>query len=138
MKNSFMVFGHAHEYITLRSKDFAFSSAVEREVCHKCGKTRLEIELEARIAELNKQHCGDGAALYAEIEAELQRAAEKYEPEFADIMQALGVLYAEFCELRDEIIQHSPPERVREEAIQVAAMAQKLVRYLDGKAGGQS
>ena len=77
-------------------------------------------------------------SIYSDIDAELKRAAEKYEPEFVDIMQALGVIYAEFCELRAEIIKHSPPERVREEAIQVAAMAQKLVQYLDGKTGGQS
>ena len=95
-----------------------------------CG-AKYRIDTEALTYDRIVSH-----SVYADIEAELKRAAEKYEPEFSDIMQALGVICAEFCELRDEIIKHSPPERVREEAVQVAAMATKLVQYLDGKAGG--
>ena len=95
-----------------------------------CG-AKYRIDTEALTYDRIVSH-----SVYHDIEAELKRAAEKYEPEFSDIMQALGVIYAEFCELRDEIIKHSPPKRVREEAVQVAAMTTKLVQYLDGKAGG--
>ena len=72
-------------------------------------------------------------SVHADIEAELKRAAEKYEPEFSDIMQALGVITAEYTELANEIIRHSPPERVREEAVQVAAMSEKLASIWTGR-----
>lgn len=71
------------------------------------------------------------AGIYADISAELDRAGAKYEPRFHSLNEALGTIYGEFCELRQEIVGHGPHYRVRDEAIQVAAMAVKLVQYLD-------
>ena len=69
--------------------------------------------------------------IYAEIQTELERAGAKYEERFHSLNEALGTIYGEFCELRQEIVGHGPHYRVREEAVQVAAMAVKLVQYLD-------
>lgn len=70
-------------------------------------------------------------AIYADIEAELNRANQKYQSRFNSLNEALGTIRAEYCELESEIVQHAAPERVREEAVQVAAMCVKLIQYLD-------
>lgn len=76
------------------------------------------------------------ATIFADIDVELSRANTKYAPTFNSLNEALGTITAEYTELSAEIIAHSPSERIREEAIQVAAMAVKLVQYLDSKYGG--
>lgn len=73
--------------------------------------------------------------IFKDIDEELIRANEKYDPNFRSLNEALGTLYAEFCELRNDIIGHEPPHKVRLEAIQVAAMAIKTVQYLDKRSG---
>ena len=71
--------------------------------------------------------------VFNDIRNELARAGQKYAPEFASMNEALGTIRAEYCELEDTIVLHRDPARIREEAIQVAAMAIKLVRYIDEK-----
>jgi hypothetical protein len=75
--------------------------------------------------------------IFQDIDAELLRANTKYASEFNSMNEALGTLYAEFTELKTAIVAHSSPERIREEAIQVAAMAVKLAQYLDREQGGR-
>ena len=71
--------------------------------------------------------------IFDDIREEMTHAAEKYAPEFASMNEALGTIRAEYRELEDTIVQHQGGARIREEAIQVAAMAIKLVRYIDDK-----
>ena len=70
-------------------------------------------------------------ALAAEIFAELDRANSKYASRFNSLNEALGTLYAEFSELRQEIVAHGPTGSIRAEAVQVVAMCIKLIQYLD-------
>lgn len=62
---------------------------------------------------------------------ELERANSKYNPQFNSLNEALGTIYGEFCEMRNDIISHQPPDKIREECIQVAAMCVKFAQYLD-------
>lgn len=64
---------------------------------------------------------------------ELERANSKYNPQFTSLNEALGTIYGEFCEMRNDIISHQAPEKIREECIQVAAMCIKAAQYLDKK-----
>jgi len=66
-----------------------------------------------------------------EIDAELARAGNKYAMEFNSLNEALGTIRAEYRELEDDIIRHATPERIKAEALQVAAMCVKLVQYLE-------
>ena len=66
-----------------------------------------------------------------QILVELERANAKYQPRFNSMNEGLGTLYAEFCELRNDIVGHEPVHKVRAEAVQVAAMCIKLIQYLD-------
>ena len=68
-----------------------------------------------------------------QILEELERANTKYEPRFHSINEALGTVYAEFCEMRNDIVGHEPVHKIRSEAVQVAAMCIKLIQFLDGK-----
>lgn len=68
-----------------------------------------------------------------QILEELERANNKYEPRFHSLNEALGTVYGEFCELRNDIVGHDPVHKIRTEAIQVAAMCIKLIQFLDGK-----
>lgn len=72
--------------------------------------------------------------LAAEIFKELDRANVKYDTRFHSLNEALGTLYAEFSELRQEIVSHGPSGRIRAEAVQVAAMAIKLIQFVDTEA----
>ena len=74
--------------------------------------------------------------IFNDICAELARAGAKYAPEFASMNEALGTIRAEYRELEDALVQHQGGARIREEAVQVAAMAIKLVQYLDREAAG--
>lgn len=71
--------------------------------------------------------------IFVAINWELLRAAEKYETRFRSLNEALGTIRAEYRELEDTIVQHQGRDRIQEEAVQVAAMAIKLVRYIDEK-----
>ena len=68
-----------------------------------------------------------------QILEELERANSKYEPRFNSINEALGTVYAEFCEMRNDIVGHEPVHKIRSEAVQVAAMCIKLIQFLDVK-----
>lgn len=70
-----------------------------------------------------------------DIKRELIRGARKYGSVFNSPNEALGTIYSEFTELKNAIVAHEPPARIREEAVQVAAMAIKLVQYLDREVG---
>lgn len=69
--------------------------------------------------------------VFNDIKDELDRAGAKYAPTFNSLNEALGTIRAEYRELEDTIVQHQSPENIREEAIQVAAMAVKLIEFLE-------
>ena len=69
-----------------------------------------------------------------EVCVELKRANSIHPATFNSSNEAAGVIREEYLELERELV-HGNPERAREEAIQLAAMAVKAVQYLDGKAG---
>ncbi len=83
-----------------------------------------------------------------EIDNELKSIPEKYQADFNSIHEGLGVLWEEFEELKDEVFfgekrakqqhgitpdvaaKHVHKERMRKEAIQVAAMAVRFIQEL--------
>jgi hypothetical protein len=71
------------------------------------------------------------AKIFADIALELESANKMYAPRFNSLNEALGTIRAEYCELESEIVIHGRPERIRAEAIQVAAMCCKLAQYLE-------
>ena len=68
-----------------------------------------------------------------EVAAELTRANEIH-GKFNSSNEAAGVIREEYLELEHELF-HGNPDRAREEAIQLAAVAVKTVIYLDKKMG---
>ena len=72
-----------------------------------------------------------------QILEELERANSKYESRFHSMNEALGTVYAEFCEMRNDIVGHEPVHKIRSEAVQVAAMCVKLIQFLDGKSNAR-
>ena len=73
------------------------------------------------------------ANILGEIEDELIRATEKFGP-FNSTHEGYAVLLEEFDEMWQEI-KHGTPERMREEAVQVAAMAVRLIHDSDVNRG---
>lgn len=77
---------------------------------------------------------------FGEIAAELHRATAKFPTWPTDPLHALGVVHEEVGELSKEVLQlvYEPhktnPAKVREEAIQVAAMALRFAMSLDAYA----
>lgn len=69
-----------------------------------------------------------------EVQAELDRANSIHPATFNSSNEAAGVVREEYLELEHELF-HGNPERAREEAIQLAAMAVKTVIYIDNKLG---
>ena len=72
-----------------------------------------------------------------EVYFELKRANSLHAATFNSSNEAAGVIREEYLELEAELF-HGDPERAREEAIQLAAMAVKAVQYLDKKMGGNN
>ena len=72
-----------------------------------------------------------------EVCVELKRANSIHPATFNSSNEAAGVIREEYLELEAELF-HGDPERAREEAIQLAAMAVKAVQYLDKKMGGNN
>ena len=72
-----------------------------------------------------------------EVQAELDRANSLHAATFNSSNEAAGVIREEYLELEHELF-HGDPERAREEAIQLAAMAVKAIMYLDKKMGGKA
>ena len=66
-----------------------------------------------------------------EVLTELEWGNQRFGPHHS-IHEAIAVLREEYLELEQECF-HGTPDRARAEAIQCAAMAVKLVEYLDGK-----
>jgi NTP pyrophosphatase (non-canonical NTP hydrolase) len=77
-----------------------------------------------------------GSAIFAEVAAELERAMKKHPTWPSEPLHALAVLGEEYGELTQAMLQlcyepeKSSRERVREEAIQTAAMAIRLAMSL--------
>jgi len=69
-----------------------------------------------------------------EVLTEIIRANEIHGINFNSSNEAAGVVREEYLELEHELF-HGDPERAREEAVQLAAVAVKTICYLDGKAG---
>ncbi len=65
------------------------------------------------------------AGIITEVLDELERASEKFDP-FASAHEGYAVLLEEVDELKNEVFWGTP-ERQREEAIQVAAMALRFL-----------
>lgn len=87
---------------------------MEVEIDGKMWKTKMELDMRY----LN---------VVEEIENEYLMARERF-PRFASGHEALAVLMEEFEELKVEVFKRNPrPERLREEAIQVAAMGLRFV-----------
>ena len=74
--------------------------------------------------------------IFDEVFVELDRANSLHPVMFNSSNEAAGVVREEYLELEAELF-HGSPDRAREEAIQLAAMAIKTVQYLDKKMGGQ-
>jgi NTP pyrophosphatase (non-canonical NTP hydrolase) len=67
-----------------------------------------------------------------EIDAELDRAKSKHTRNFNSTHEGYAVLAEEVDELWDEVKKNGNQERLREEAIQVAAMAIRFIQELTG------
>lgn len=89
---------------------------------------------------LNELHAREMARVaqpYEPVFAELGRAVAKFPTWPTDPLHALGVLHEEVGELSKEVLQlvyephKTSPAKVREEAIQAAAMALRFVLSLD-------
>lgn len=65
-----------------------------------------------------------------EIDAELDRAKSKHTRNFSSTHEGYAVLAEEVDELWDEVKKNGNQERLREEAIQVAAMAIRFIQEL--------
>lgn len=61
----------------------------------------------------------------------LEWGNKKHGSEFASTHEAIAVLREEYLELEQEVF-HGDRTRIREEALQVAAVAIKLVMHVDG------
>lgn len=70
----------------------------------------------------------DAFGWYSEIDAELQRAYDKHGREQWGRHEFYAIMREEVDELWDAIKDDEPQDRVREEAIQIAAI---VVRYLE-------
>ena len=71
--------------------------------------------------------------IFVEMWKELEAAREKFE-DFGNAHEAWGVIREEYLELERAIMENKNPdarERIRAEAIQLGAMAGRLVDYLD-------
>lgn len=73
------------------------------------------------------------AQILSNVLQELEQSKAKYYPRFHSLNEALGTIRAEYRELEDEIVKHAAPERIKAEALQVAAMCVKLIQYLETK-----
>lgn len=71
----------------------------------------------------------------SEVLRELERATEKHPTPIRSRHEGYGVLAEEFEEMWDEIKADAPDERVRAEALQVAAMAIRMIYDLNLKKG---
>lgn len=116
-------------------------------LCPKCTSQLPEIvalsnHLGDKSAEMQGQPVDktmdlQGHPAFAEIAAELHRATTKFPTWPTDPLHAVAVLGEEFGELTKAMLQlvyepqKSSHEHVREEAIQTAAMALRLVMSLD-------
>lgn len=77
---------------------------------------------------LHKANNGNVADIISDIMSELERGDAKYGPHTGP-RRSFGVLRAELYELQTEIeAEDKNPKAIRAEAIQVAAMAIKLIR----------
>lgn len=76
--------------------------------------------------------------ILSDVKLELQRSFKLHQ-DFKSINDALSIIWEEFDELKDEIravknqnqITVCQKERIKEEAIQLAAMSVKLIKYLE-------
>jgi hypothetical protein len=71
------------------------------------------------------------STIIQEIVNELKSANQKFPP-FNSSHEGLAILREEYLET-EQAIFHETSQRAREEAIQVAAMAVKLIRCIDGE-----
>lgn len=62
----------------------------------------------------------------------LEWGNKKHGSEFASAHEAIAVLREEYLELEQEVFHGTDRRRIREEALQVAAVAIKLVMHVDG------
>ena len=64
----------------------------------------------------------------------LEWGNKKHGDEFASAHEAIAVLREEYLELEQEVFHGTDRRRIREEALQVAAVAIKLIMHVDGGA----
>ena len=69
-------------------------------------------------------------ATMIEINRELASIPEKYQKHFNSTHEGFAVLKEEVDELWDEVKSNAPKDRLREEAIQVAAMVIRFIQEL--------
>ena len=68
----------------------------------------------------------------------LEWGNKKHGNEFASTHEAIAVLREEYLELEQEVFHGTDRRRIREEALQVAAVAIKLIMHVDGTQDGGS
>lgn len=94
-------------------------------------------EIDSNGCANHPQHVLPGPSVADQVLAELERATVKFPTWPTDPLHALGVLHEEVGELSKEVLQlvyephKTSPAKVREEAIQAAAMALRFAMSLD-------
>jgi hypothetical protein len=125
------------------SKTWA-SAVIQSTACPHCGVgDPIDITTRGEAAGIGLDskpvttEAADRRAVILQVLDTLEWGNKKHGNEFASAHEAIAVLREEYLELEHEVF-HGDRNRIREEALQVAAVAIKLIMHVDGISGGES
>lgn len=99
--------------------------------CQNCGSSKVD-DITTHGGAGNPDAARRSIAM--QVLDTLEWGNKKHGNEFASTHEAIAVLREEYLELEQEVFHGTDRRRIREEALQVAAVAIKLIMHVDGGA----